>query len=67
MGTKVAISRLEENHVKTFRELERQEMRKIIDKYIQICKRLGVCSVPFVFLKIFPPEIPLQSIYVHTA
>ncbi|XP_047979946.1 U-box domain-containing protein 33-like [Salvia hispanica] len=42
LGTKVAISRLEENQVNAYHENERQEMLKIIDKYIQICEQSGV-------------------------
>ncbi|KAH6817924.1 U-box domain-containing protein kinase family protein [Perilla frutescens var. frutescens] len=42
MGTKVAISMLEDNQVKLFHENERQEMLNIIDKYIRICERSGV-------------------------
>ncbi|KAL1546279.1 U-box domain-containing protein 33-like isoform X1 [Salvia divinorum] len=42
LGTKVAISRLEENQVSVYHENERQEMLKIIDKYIRICEQSGV-------------------------
>lgn len=42
LGTKVAISKLEENQVKTYHENERQEMLQIIGTYIRICERSGV-------------------------
>ncbi|KAG6427152.1 hypothetical protein SASPL_111392 [Salvia splendens] len=42
LGTKVAISRLQENQVNAYHENERQDMVKIIDKYIRVCERSGV-------------------------
>ena len=42
VGTKVAIGRLQENQVNAYHENERQDMVKIIDKYIRVCERSGV-------------------------
>ncbi|KAG8391839.1 hypothetical protein BUALT_Bualt01G0228700 [Buddleja alternifolia] len=42
MGTKVSISLMEEHQVKAYHENERQDMDKILDKYIRTCERAGV-------------------------
>ncbi|XWS35792.1 hypothetical protein CRYUN_Cryun20dG0026300 [Craigia yunnanensis] len=42
MGTKFPASKLEEHEVKAYREIERQEMLKILDKYLLLCLQRGV-------------------------
>ncbi|GFP91512.1 U-box domain-containing protein 33 [Phtheirospermum japonicum] len=42
MGGKVSISLMEEHLLKAHHEIERQEMQKILDKYIRICDQAGV-------------------------
>nr|XP_027108353.1 U-box domain-containing protein 33-like isoform X2 [Coffea arabica] len=42
MGANVPISRLEEYRVRAHHEAERQDMQKLLDKYMLICKKAGV-------------------------
>ncbi|KAL3517169.1 hypothetical protein ACH5RR_024071 [Cinchona calisaya] len=42
MGANVPISRLEEHRVRAHHEVERQDMEKLLDKYMLICKKAGV-------------------------
>uniref|UniRef100_A0A5B6YJV6 RING-type E3 ubiquitin transferase n=1 Tax=Davidia involucrata TaxID=16924 RepID=A0A5B6YJV6_DAVIN len=42
MGTKFPISQLEEKQVRAYREIERQNMHKLLDEYSMICDRAGV-------------------------
>uniref|UniRef100_A0A2N9H9X2 RING-type E3 ubiquitin transferase n=1 Tax=Fagus sylvatica TaxID=28930 RepID=A0A2N9H9X2_FAGSY len=42
MGAKVPASSLKEKIVRDHQELERQEMQKIMDEYLQICHKMGV-------------------------
>ncbi|CAK9143337.1 unnamed protein product [Ilex paraguariensis] len=42
MGTKFAITQLEEQEVRAYHELERQNMHKLLDKYSLICGQAGV-------------------------
>ncbi|XP_022757361.1 U-box domain-containing protein 33-like isoform X2 [Durio zibethinus] len=42
MGTKFPASELEEQEVNAYWELERQEMHKILDKYLLLCLQKGV-------------------------
>uniref|UniRef100_A0A5B6YL82 RING-type E3 ubiquitin transferase n=1 Tax=Davidia involucrata TaxID=16924 RepID=A0A5B6YL82_DAVIN len=42
MGTKFSVSQLEEHQVRAFREIERQNMQKLLDEYSMICDRAGV-------------------------
>lgn len=42
MGANVPISRLEEHRVRAHHEAERQDMQKLLDSYMLICKKAGV-------------------------
>lgn len=42
MGTKFPASSLEPEEVRAYRELERQDMQKVLDKYLAICRHMGV-------------------------
>ncbi|KAF7844531.1 U-box domain-containing protein 33 isoform X1 [Senna tora] len=42
MGTKFPASSLEEQEVEAYREIERQNMHKILNEYLLICQRMGV-------------------------
>ncbi|XP_048321186.2 U-box domain-containing protein 33 isoform X2 [Ziziphus jujuba] len=42
MGTKFPASSLKEQEVKAYREIERQNMLKILDEYLVLCRRMGV-------------------------
>ncbi|KAF3646343.1 U-box domain-containing protein 33 [Capsicum annuum] len=42
MGTKFNIDQLDVHQVRTYHEKERQEMHKILEKYVLICGRAGV-------------------------
>lgn len=42
MGTKFPASKLEEHEVNAYWEIERQEMHKILDKYLLLCLQKGV-------------------------
>ncbi|XP_022735275.1 LOW QUALITY PROTEIN: U-box domain-containing protein 33-like [Durio zibethinus] len=42
MGTKFPASKLKEQEVKAYWEIERQEMLKILDKYVLLCRQTGV-------------------------
>ncbi|KAA8520639.1 hypothetical protein F0562_014895 [Nyssa sinensis] len=42
VGTKFPISKLEEQEVRAYREIERQNMHKLLDEYSLICDQAGV-------------------------
>ncbi|KAG6786779.1 hypothetical protein POTOM_008395 [Populus tomentosa] len=42
MGTKFRASALKEQEVRAYREVERQEMHKMLDEYLFICRKMGV-------------------------
>uniref|UniRef100_A0A2C9WRN7 RING-type E3 ubiquitin transferase n=3 Tax=Manihot esculenta TaxID=3983 RepID=A0A2C9WRN7_MANES len=42
VGTKFHASSLKEQEVRAYREIERQEMHKILDGYLFICRKMGV-------------------------
>ncbi|XP_038681871.1 U-box domain-containing protein 33-like [Tripterygium wilfordii] len=42
MGTKLPVSSLEEEKVKQWRQIERQEMHEVLDEYLLICRRMGI-------------------------
>ncbi|KAK3194787.1 hypothetical protein Dsin_026097 [Dipteronia sinensis] len=42
LGTKFPASSLKEQEVRAYRELERQDMQKVLDVYLAICRRMGV-------------------------
>lgn len=49
MGGKFPVSKLKDQEVKAHQELERQEMEKILDQYLLICRKAGVMFLLFSF------------------
>lgn len=56
VGTKFRASSLEPEEVRAYRELERQDLEKVLDVYLAICHRMGVC-----FLIVFVSHVMLVS------
>ncbi|KAK9910410.1 hypothetical protein M0R45_034375 [Rubus argutus] len=42
MGTKFPASQMKDQEVRAYREIERQNMHKILDDYLRICRHMGV-------------------------
>ncbi|XP_050385351.1 U-box domain-containing protein 33 isoform X3 [Argentina anserina] len=42
MGTKFPASQMKDQEVRAFREIERQNMQKILEDYLRICRQMGV-------------------------
>lgn len=47
VGTKFNIDQLDVHQVRTYHEKERQDMHKILEKYVLICGRAGVWFLSF--------------------
>lgn len=52
VGGKFPVSKLKDEEVKAYHDQERQDMQKILDNYLLICRRAGVL-------------FPLSSLHVH--
>lgn len=48
VGTRFPASSLKDQEVRAYREIERQNMNKILDEYLLLCRRMGV-----IFLLVF--------------
>ena len=47
VGAKFPASSGEDHEVKAYREIEKQNMHKILDDYLCICQRMGVTILVF--------------------
>lgn len=42
VGSEMPVSSVKEKKVREFREIERQDMHRILDEYLNICSKMGV-------------------------
>ena len=68
VGVKFPASKLEEQEVKAYWEIKRQEMLKILDQYLLLCLQRGVlvssCTLVYAFVVEF--QLILEELVILT-
>lgn len=61
MGTKFPACSLQDHEVRAYREIERQDMHKVLDDYVAFCLRMGVSHLTVSLPSMYPVNFGISS------